>query len=434
MKILMLTWEFPPLISGGLGMACYGICKALLNMGNEIFMGLPTEKKVYFHLKGPEDTDNLKPVFLDINERMSFESRGFSTVEEKMLCLGISSAPETYFNPLTASLFESRLQSIMGSGFIEKEEIINNLKISLMNDQQLFRKVKEYALRVKDYTRHIDFDIIHAHDWLTYPAAIFAKFDTCKSLVAHVHATEFDRCGGPGNEYIHKIEYAGLSLADKVVTVSNYTRDMIASRYMIDTSKIRVVHNAFHINGKRPKNSRISKKPVVLFLGRITLQKGPEYFLEAAKRVIEEIPDVRFIIAGTGDMMESLIHRAAYYRLSTNFLFAGFLSRAQVERILSSTDIFILPSVSEPFGIAPLEAMSYKAATIISRQSGVSEVIRNAYKINFWDIDKMSRAIIDLIKNPKKRKAMSRAGSKEVKKISWIKPASYIDKTYKEVA
>ena len=270
-----------------------------------------------------------------------------------------------------------------------------------------------------DIGARLDYDIIHAHDWLTYPAGMMLKKLSGKPLVTHVHATEFDRAGGPGDPRIHHIEYLGLEYADRVITVSNYTAKTVAEKYCISRQKTKTVYNAYSVENSSNSNRRIFKEPVVLFMGRITLQKGPDYFLEVARRVLGQQKKVRFIMAGSGDMEREVLHKAAAMGLGTKFLFAGFLDRSGVQSMLACSDIFILPSVSEPFGIAPLEAMSQGAVAIISRTSGVAEVIENAYKIDFWDIDQMVAIIVELLKNPDRVKEMASRGRAEVAKLKW---------------
>lgn len=433
MRVLMLTWEFPPFIVGGLGMACYGLAKSLLKQDVEIFLVLPSEKSIYFHLTHTEDVDILSPVFLDVEQKGFYEKKEFKTLEERLKYLGISLRPEVYASPEEINQFSSFLQlSYEGMG-VSQREILESIKVSLIGEGEVFRKVKEYAVRVGQIASSINFDIIHAHDWLTYPAAIMVKSMTGKPLISHIHATEFDRAGGTGNKQIHDIEYSGLALSNRVLAVSNYTASLVVQRYRIDPGKIRVVYNAYQIEKEKNRHRRIFKTPVILFLGRITLQKGPDYFLEVAKRVVELFPDVHFIMAGAGDMERQLIHKSAYYKLGTNFLFTGFLKRRDVERILSSSDIFILPSVSEPFGIAPLEAMSYGIVAIISRQSGVAEVVQNAIKIDFWDVDKMVSIIVDLLNNPEKIKETGIACAREVEKIGWDEAGSVTKRVYEEL-
>ncbi|HNT52093.1 MAG TPA: glycosyltransferase family 4 protein, partial [Candidatus Syntrophosphaera sp.] len=317
---------------------------------------------------------------------------------------------------------------------LEEREIWEDMTAHLIGEEDLIRKVQEYTLRAERFARELDYNLIHAHDWLTYPSGMLAKKISQKPLVVHIHATEFDRAGGPGDERVHKIEHAGMIYADLVIAVSQYTAQMIMSRYRIDTAKIRIVHNAFSLaEDAVPAKKRIFKGPTVLFLGRITLQKGPDYFLDVADRVLKVHPEARFIMAGTGDMARQLLRQSASKRLQNKFLFTGFLNRGQVEDILRASDIYVLPSVSEPFGISPLEAMAFGITSIISKQSGVAEVVNNAFKIDYWDIDLMADTINHLIENPERCSKVGLEGMREVNKIHWNEAADKIRGIYSHV-
>ncbi|MFN3410612.1 MAG: glycosyltransferase family 4 protein [Exilispira sp.] len=433
MRVLFLTWEFPPMISGGLAMACYGMVKSLLKRNIEILLILPTKIDAYFLLKNEDDIDRLKPTFINDEDQKSYDNifnNEQKTQKEIFNFLGFIEGINGYSK--TSDIKSIFLFSNISEDFSDLK-VYYELKNDLLFGEDLFRKVRDYTNKVSKCLRKIDFDLVHAHDWLCYPAGILASKIKNKPLISHIHATEFDRSGGPGDERIHKIEYLGLTMADRVISVSNYTANLIVNRYRTDTAKIRVIHNAFHITNKNKEKKRIFKDPVILFLGRITLQKGPEYFLEVAKRVIKIYPLVRFIMVGTGDLATKMIRKSAREKLLTRFLFTGFLNREEVEAILSATDIMILPSVSEPFGIAPLEAMSFGIATIISKQSGVSEIVKNVYKVDFWDIEQMVNIILDLLSDPVKMQNIGKLAAEEVTKIQWDKSAKMIEECYKEV-
>jgi hypothetical protein len=437
MKILMFTWEFPPLIAGGLAMACYGMVKALLQSGIEVDLVLPTKDMVYFPLRKVEDADTLPVVFLDPVKHKEYEKITHETVSKRLEYLGVSFSPETYINGSELKSWTKVVEKVV----VEKhhhttiqEKIWQDLKIYLLGEENIFKKVQELTVRAEKFAKTLDFDLIHSHDWLTYPAGMLAKRLTGKPLVAHMHATEFDRSGGVGDERIHNLEYDGMSYADRVICVSKYTANMVISRYHIDSGKIRIIHNAYDVGDLLVnQKDRIFKGPTILFLGRITLQKGPDYFIEIANEVLKVHPHARFIMAGTGDMSRKLLHRSAFLRLRNRFIFAGFLNRKQVETILNSVDIYILPSVSEPFGIAPLEAMAYGVTAIISKQSGVSEVVNHAYKVDFWDTKKMSEIVNYLIENPDECQEMGEKGRLEVQSIGWNEAADKIISVYDEM-
>ncbi|MDD3044797.1 MAG: glycosyltransferase family 4 protein [Candidatus Delongbacteria bacterium] len=435
MRILMFTWEFPPLISGGLGTACYGIVKGLLKKGVEVDLVLPTREEVYFPLRKVSDVDDLPVKFISPAKEIEYTSTVFKDSTERYSYIGISSVPESYISVTEVQTFyeyfKNFTQKFEYKSRIPFNEVLNNI----MGSENIFEKVKEFTFRAQRYAQALEYDLIHAHDWLTYPAGIIAKTVSGKKLVCHMHATEFDRAGGAGDERIHKIEYSGMTEADSVIAVSKYTAEMVISRYQIDTGKINVVHNAHNINIQESEDKkRIFKDPVVLFLGRITLQKGPDYFLEAARIILSRYPKVRFVMAGAGDMETKIVHKSAKYRLKNRFLFTGFLNAAHVAEMFLSSDIYVLSSVSEPFGIAPLEAMSYGLATIISKQSGVAEVINNAIKIDFWDVKLLAEQIIRLIEDPAYRKDLGEKGRHEVEQIKWDSACDEIIKVYNKTA
>ena len=439
MKILMLTWEFPPMIAGGLAMASYGLVKALLKAGVQVDLFLPTKKFVYFPLRKEDDVDKLPYIILDDNYQPKKEeviTKTFKTIQEKMEYLGITHIPETYYTPAIEQEFINMINTFRKEGCEQRSEqnVFENIRISLQGNEDIFKKVQEMAFRAEKLSELIEFDLIHANDWLCYPAGMVVKKITGKPLIAHIHATEFDRAGGPGDDRIHKIEYSGMLYADQVIAVSKYTAQMIISRYQIDTGKVNIVHNAFSFDKNNVFNKeRMFKGPTVLFLGRITVQKGPDYFLSVADKVLKKHPQVRFIMAGTGDMARKILRRSATLKMKNRFLFTGFLNRKQVEKVLSVSDIYMLPSVSEPFGIAPLEAMAYGITSIISKQSGVSEVVNHAYKIDFWNVDEMAETLVYLIEHPEECKRVGELGAIEVKKIQWDNSAVKVKKIYQEM-
>lgn len=437
MRILMFTWEFPPLIAGGLAMACYGMVKSLLAQGIEVDLVLPTKDLAYFPFRKIEDVDKLPVVFLDPKKHKEYEQITHETISKRLEYIGIDVSPETYISGSELKTWTKLIEKVVTEKHTYtsiQEKIWDDLKVYLLGEEDIFKKVQELTVRAEKYAKELEYDMIHAHDWLTYPAGIIAKRVSGKPLIAHMHATEFDRSGGAGDERIHNLEYDGMSYADRVICVSKYTANMVISRYHIDSGKIRIIHNAYDVVDLSLKNKvRLFKGPTILFLGRITLQKGPDYFVEIAHHVLKEHPNARFVMAGTGDMARKLLHRSAFLKLKNRFIFAGFLNRTQVESILKAVDIYVLPSVSEPFGIAPLEAMAYGVTAIISKQSGVSEVVENAYKIDFWDISKMAEVINHLIDNPKECQEMGEKGRLEVQSIGWDEAANKIVSVYKEM-
>ena len=402
-------------------MACYGIVKALLRQGNEVELIMPAKEAVYFSLRKAEDADNPPVAFAERGKQLTVQM-----TEEELRRL-IGSPLGVYYTTGRSTWTQQAFEQLKPS------DPFKCILETLSDQYYIFRQVKQYTEMAVDIGSQLQFDVIHAHDWLTYPAGMVLKKLTGKPLVTHVHATEFDRAGGTGDGRIHDIEYLGLDYADRVITVSAYTANTVAQKYHTSTEKTRVVHNAYSTPNQTSHYRRIFKEPTVLFMGRITLQKGPDYFLEVARRVLEQEKNVRFIMAGSGDMEKTVLHRAASFGLGTKFLVAGFLDRNEVEKVLASTDIFILPSVSEPFGIAPLEAMSHGAVAIVSKNAGVAEIIHNAYKVDFWDIDQMVSIIIELIRDPAKFRQMSRRGKDEVANLQWEQTAEKIADVFKEL-
>jgi glycosyltransferase involved in cell wall biosynthesis len=293
-------------------------------------------------------------------------------------------------------------------------------------------EVSRYALVGASIAASNQFDVIHAHDWLTYPAGIAAKQISKKPLVVHMHATEFDRSGLNINTNVYDIERKGMEEADRVITVSNLTRNIVIERYGINPDKVITVHNAVEPSEKAELADvqKHVKEKVVTFLGRITFQKGPEYFVEAARMVIERDPNVRFVMAGTGDLMEKMIHRVAKLGIATKFHFTGFLKGENVDRMFALSDVYVMPSVSEPFGISPLEAMRSQVPVVISKQSGVAEVLDYALKVDFWDIEAMADAIYGLLHYKSLTSMFQTHGSQEVDNLKWEEAAGKISKVY----
>jgi glycosyltransferase involved in cell wall biosynthesis len=298
----------------------------------------------------------------------------------------------------------------------------------------LMDEVKRYALIASALAATSDFDVIHAHDWLTYPAGIAAKSVSGKPLVVHMHATEFDRSGENVNQNVYDIERRGMEEADRVIAVSNLTRNVVIERYGIDPDKVFTVYNAVEPSDKPDFDyQRNVRDKVVTFLGRVTFQKGPDYFVEAARKVLNKDPNVRFVMAGSGDMLNKIIIRVAALKMGDRFHFTGFLKGGEVDRMFGLSDVFVMPSVSEPFGIVPLEAMRSNVPVVISRQSGVSEILVHALKIDFWDVDAMADAIYGLLHYEGLSKMFIRYGKAEVDSLKWENAAVKVKEVYQSV-
>jgi glycosyltransferase involved in cell wall biosynthesis len=302
-------------------------------------------------------------------------------------------------------------------------------------DTNLMDEIYKYSIVAALIADENEFDIIHAHDWLAYPAGIAAMEVSGKPLVIHVHATDFDRSGGNVNPDVYRIEKNGMDAASKIITVSNLTRDIVINKYNINPDKVETVYNA--VEPVEIAENLIIKKgfdeKVVTFLGRITLQKGPEYFIEAAYKVLQVMNNVRFVMAGSGDMMEKMMRRAAALKITDRFHFTGFLKGTDVFTMLDMSDVYIMPSVSEPFGISPLEAMQSNVPVIISKQSGVAEILTHAVKTDFWDIDAMADAIYGILNYPALAHMFIKNGKEEVIRLKWDNSARHVRDIYQRV-
>ncbi len=393
MQILMFGWEFPPRISGGLGTACFGMTRALTGLGHEIFFVMPVRD-------------------------------GDAPAAWKGLILRtIHSTLRPYLNDCHDG---SPLTGQSDSGL---------LNITRTYGADLIAESVRYGKAAGVIARERRFDIIHAHDWMTVFAGMEARAVSGRPFVLHIHALEFDRSGENINQDIYNIERHGMEQADQVIAVSHYTRDVIVSRYGVDPAKVAVVHNAVTQDNSVPDDSvrRDPARKTVLFLGRITFQKGPDYFVEAAARVLTELPEVTFVMAGAGDMMPRMVERVAELGIGGNFHFTGFLNGDEVERIYAVSDLYVMPSVSEPFGIAPLEAMRYDVPVIISRQSGVSEILHHVLKVDFWDVAEMADKIIAVLRHPALVEDMIERSREVLQQIRWEGAAVKIENIYRSL-
>ncbi len=471
MRVLMFGWEFPPHLSGGLGTACYGLTRALAGRGTEIRFVLPRLSQDSVPLPRRLRLCSASGVTL------RYSSGDYARIVQRLDEAGqgrlVPESWRAYSNnvmkrfwekhlhvvPVDSSLFpyateESYQESIeskeSASVFQEGgrswlQEMQGNDTRQDWNEQKHEETIELHGGYGKDLMSEVfrysqaalsvagnDFDVIHAHDWMTYPAGMAVKQATGKPLVVHIHALECDRSGVNMNTEVSAIEKAGMEAADVVVAVSHYTKSRVARLYGIPRSKIEVVHNAFTRSEAQStlKVSPPAGERRVLFMGRITYQKGPEYFVEAARMVLNRLPNVRFIMAGSGDMLSRMVRRVAKLRLGSRFHFTGFLRGEDVDRMYAMSAVFVMPGVSEPFGIAPLEAMAYDVPVIISRQSGVSEVVKHALKVNFWDVRDMADKICAALTYRCLSEEMIRNCRKELKTIRWENAADSLNAIY----
>ena len=436
MKVFMLGWEFPPHISGGLGTACYGITKGLDEIGVDVCFVLPTAvpigPKEHVSLRSPADlkTETSK-VFQHVElHQIAAPLQAYATPPsyEKAIQQFMRQAPHQ-----ASEASRKILQAISGTS---SGSAVIATGPGAQYTGNLLDQVYRYARLAVDLAHHEQFDVIHAHDWMTFPAGLAVAATTGKPLVVHVHSTEFDRSGENVYQQVYDIERAGMHGADRVVCVSGLTRNIVISRYGVAPEKVEVVYNAV----ARPDNIPLEMPPIrrdekiVLFLGRVTMQKGPEYFLQAAKKVVEKFDNVRFVMAGSGDMITQCIRLAADLKLGRHVTFTGFLRGHDVDRVFRMADLYVMPSVSEPFGIAPLEALSRNVPAIISKQSGVSEVLTHVLKVDFWDIEEMANKILAVLRHSALQKTLRQHGQIELQKFSWRDTAVKLKEIYSAVS
>jgi len=424
MRVLMFGWEFPPHISGGLGTASYGLTKGLAQLKDiEVIFVVP---KAY----GDEDKSVVNKIIGAGDVPVTRKKIMFDDLQKKVEYYEVDSNLIPYVGPEEFwKLTQQRVSS--KTRFIQTDSE-GKLSFSGKYGDDLLYEIAKYSLVAEVIARENEFDIIHAHDWLAYPAGIAAKRVSGKPLVVHVHATDFDRSGGNVNPNVYAIEREGMEAADKVITVSNMTRNIVIEKYGIDPLKVSTVYNAVEPYKKEgtPGRARGINEKIVTFLGRITMQKGPEYFVEAAYQVLRRMDNVRFVMAGSGDMMEKMVKRAAKLGITDRFHFTGFLKGNDVFDMFRMSDVYIMPSVSEPFGISPLEAMMSDVPVIISKQSGVAEILTHAIKVDFWDINATADAIYSILKYPALSKMFIKHGRTEVDNLQWKNSAENVYKVY----
>jgi len=502
-KVLMLGWELPPRISGGLGPACAGLARGLVAQGVEVVFVVP-------HLGGGEQLEGARLVGADrvpLDEPAVPSAPGAAPrldphrldpplaapraadasapppqpradqapawaagLPEQVRVLAIESALRPYLGEQEYLRLLERVQPAAkgvapvpagrstpgpaadaaqeptpGAATSEAATAVDAappdpgaprpsyLALQGGYGPDLFSEVARFAQVAAALARRERFDVVHAHDWMTFPAGVAAARTGGRPLVVHVHASEFDRSGERADTRIRHIEAAGLEAAQRVVCVSRYTAEVVERRYGVPRERLRVVHNAVQPRQGRGEPEPRRRHPLVLFLGRVTFQKGPEYFLEAAARVLQVLPDVRFVVSGSGDLLPRVVERAAELGIARRVSFTGFLEREAVERVLGMVDVYVMPSVSEPFGIAPLEAMAQDVPVIVSRQSGVAEVLKSALKVDYWDVDEMANKILALLRYPALRRTLSDEGRSELGGMSWDERGRQLREVYEEV-
>lgn len=469
MKVLMFGWEFPPHISGGLGTACAGLTRALAKERVDILFTIPK-------LRGDEQSDNttfLNASAIPIRQKQTTgagpatttpgvfagihqPTRRHTVAEYPQQVIEVPSLLSAYSSPAEVPdapglrqwnyTFPtgSEEQSAYKPGTFSKgEESVGTQSryvkapfvFSGAYGRNLLQEVDRYADVASEIARRNSFDVIHAHDWMTFPAGMVARKVSGKPLIVHVHATEIDRSGANVNPHIFAIEKQGMAQADKVVTVSYWTKEIAISHYGIEESKIEVIHNGItpKSNGTTYQSAAPIDSPIVTFLGRITYQKGPMYFVEAARGVHRQFPNVHFVVAGSGDQLPQMIERIAQVRLSKYFHFTGFLKGEEIDRIWALSTVYVMPSVSEPFGIAPLEAIQAGVPVILSKQAGVGEVMPHAIKVDFWDSEALAEAICNVLRYKSLANTLKKNSAEIIKTVTWDKAAKKLNSLYHEL-
>ncbi len=433
----MFGWEFPPHISGGLGTATYGLTRGLADVGVDVTMVVPRaygdEDQRFVRIVNASDVTTR---FADERDREVLSRMTFIEIDSNLIPYA---SPEEYFRRReewqSGRNADGDKKEGHGSNAEYRDIWTGRFSFSGKYGENLMEEVARYAMVAAEVARQLEgqFDVIHAHDWLTYYAGIAAKEVSGKPLVVHIHATEYDRSGENVNTVVYGIEKAGMEAADRVIAVSNLTRKIVIERYGIAAEKVITVHNAVRFASTPPEEvERGVDDKIVTFLGRITYQKGPDYFVEAAAKVLRRVPGVRFVMAGSGDMMDHVVRRVAELGIADRFHFTGFLKGDDVQKMFSLSDVYVMPSVSEPFGISPLEAMRSNVPVIISKQSGVAEVLEYALKVDYWDVDAMADAIYALLSYPALAQMFSAKGLAEVTRLKWDNAAGKVKKVYQE--
>lgn len=485
MKVLMLGWEYPPHISGGLGTACEGLTTALARRNVAIDFLVPKlygeEEATHMQLLGaatepwsPMPSGPAAPFERGIAKEPSIAADPILTAAADA-ALAEASKP---FEPgvrliqvpamLKPYLDQSTYRELVATALADPDAleaaIVSQIRHRLPEPgsstlkgrhipgadlpfaqpghaeahygDDLFAEVARYAATATRRVAGQKYDLVHAHDWMTFPAGVEIARRVGAPLLVHVHSLEYDRAGHGADQNIVAIEHEGLENAARVIAVSYYTRGMINKIHHTPLDKISVVHNGVYAREtvEAYTGQRSSRGPVVLFLGRVTFQKGPEYFVQAAARVLQHVPDAVFVMAGSGDMLPRMRALVDQLGITDSFRFPGFVRGAELERTFSTADVYVMPSVSEPFGIAPLEAMSYDRPVIVSKQSGVSEVLRNALKVDFWDVDKIASQIVAMLELPELRRVIVERAREEIRHIHWDAAAEKLVPIYEAVA
>jgi glycosyltransferase involved in cell wall biosynthesis len=436
MKVLMFGWEYPPHITGGLGTACHGLSSSLSRLVERLTFVMP-------HLagcaeEGPVNLVSASHVELTAAEAQSAEADAAHILEYVAIDSPLRPyvSPDAYLKTIVRDFPMARQSS-------KAESQTFRVELTGSYGPTLFDEIARYAIVAAQLARRQEYDVIHAHDWMTFPAGMAAKRVSGAPLIVHVHALEFDRCGESIHQGVYDIEREGMEAADLIIAVSRRTKQMIHERYGIAEEKVRVVHNGIAARRdeldqprkaeEAPVRQRRLPGRLVVFLGRVTMQKGPEYFLEAAYLVKKRLDDVRFVMAGTGDMWTRMVARMSELDLLDCFHFTGFVDEKRRNQLLSMADLFVMSSVSEPFGLTPVEALQHGVPVIVSRQAGVSEVLTGAVKVDFWDVRRIADAIINVLGNESLARQLREDGGRDLQHLDWDSAARRVVDVYEEV-
>ncbi len=449
-RIFMIGWEYPPRITGGLGIACRGLARAVAARGHSVDFLLPSAAAAEYVEDGVRIFSPRRALFT------ADEVKSYYTAIEHFAESGVTVRP-----------YETSLTHQSHAAVLQHEEQAVHTRTEIDDGgspflrggygDHLYEEIHHFAALAGLLIRKGEYDVVHAHDWMTFPAALAASRAANVPLVCHIHATEFDRSGEHVNQYIYDLERTALHACDRVITVSNYTKHILIERYGVAPEKIAAIHNAVEFSlppkltaaapvpaypgpgSTVPDDTHVDDRPIlehiVLFLGRITFQKGPDYFVRAARRVVERLGGrgVRFVMVGAGDMYARMIELAADLGVGKYFHYTGFLDHDQVQRIYAMSDLYVMPSVSEPFGISPLEAMVHGVPVIVSKQSGVSEIISNCIKVDFWDVEAIADAIVGVLQDSRGRVQLRANCKAEVRNITWSTAAEKIEAVYDQL-
>ncbi|MFO8015212.1 MAG: glycosyltransferase [Phycisphaerae bacterium] len=423
MRVLMLGWEYPPYISGGLGTACQGLSEGLGALGARVAFVVPYPVRA-------QAAANVRVLGTPAGKTIGMGSPTGRPATEPASAYARTPRAEVIQSDVKATQALDRLTrpgreaSPAEDPAADPADAAEPFPDTVLYAGDLFEQTLRYADLADQVAADEPFDVVHAHDWMTFRAGVRLARRRGTPLVVHVHSTEFDRNGDHAHQGIYEIERTGMHAADRVVTVSDYTRRVCLARYGLPEEKVTVVYNAV-----TPPDGAGSRLPApdgsktVLFLGRITRQKGPEFFLAAARRVLEHTDDVRFVMAGDGDRMDEIVHRAAEMGLGHKVFFTGFLRGTDVDRAFAMADLFVMPSVSEPFGLVALEALARGVPVLMSKQSGVAETVHHALKVDFWDVDKMADRILAVLRRPALDGCLRANGREEAGRFRWTDAA-----------